>query len=317
MAEGATIAVVGAGMAGAACARALIDAGHAVVVFDKGRDTGGRLAQRRAEGAVFDHGAQYMGAHDPAFVAAVDGWREAGLVAAWPGVTGGRGQPVWIGVPAMSAPVRHLLRGSDVRTGCEITALARGAAGWTLAEATGAGHGPYARLVLAIPAPQAAALLRTTGDAADAPALARLDGVRIAPCWSVLAAFHGRIEGVGDSLRRSDGALAWCARNSSKPGRGAVESWTLNATPSWSRQHLERQPAEVVAPLLDAFARLSGRALPLPRHLEAHRWRYAMVEEPLGLAVLHGPDVALCGDWCLGPRVEAAWLSGRAAAATL
>ena len=314
----ATIAIIGAGMAGAACAQALIEAGRKVVVVDKGRRVGGRLAQRRVGDAVFDHGAQYLGAHDPAFAAAMGSWQEAGLVAAWPGVSSGRGEPVRIGVPAMNAPVQHLLHGSEVRTSCRVTALAQGEAGWTLRAGDGPALGPYPQLVLAIPAPQAVALLRPAITRhALAPLLDRLAGVHMAPCWSVLAAFAARIGGAENTYRRPDDTLAWCARNPSKPGRGEVESWTLHAAPGWSRDHLEQRPEEVVAPLLDAFAQLVGRPLPLPVHLSAHRWRFSMVEEPLGEAVLLGPGLALCGDWCLGPRVEAAWLSGRAAAAAL
>ena len=36
------IAIIGAGMAGLACARRLTDAGHAPVILDKGRGIGGR-----------------------------------------------------------------------------------------------------------------------------------------------------------------------------------------------------------------------------------------------------------------------------------
>ena len=57
-------AIIGAGMAGIACADALQAAGHAVAVFDKGRGPGGRMSTRRMEtplGTVaFDHGAQYF-----------------------------------------------------------------------------------------------------------------------------------------------------------------------------------------------------------------------------------------------------------------
>jgi predicted NAD/FAD-dependent oxidoreductase len=57
---------------------------------------------------------------------------------------------------------------------------------------------------------------------------------------------------------------------------------------------------------------LAGTSLPTPIHLAAHRWRYALVETPLGAPFLHDAARGLgaCGDWCLGPRIESAWLSG-------
>ena len=61
MPEGGTVAILGAGMAGAAAARRLAEAGLDVRVFDKGRGIGGRMATRRTEaGARFDHGAQFF-----------------------------------------------------------------------------------------------------------------------------------------------------------------------------------------------------------------------------------------------------------------
>ena len=71
--------VVGAGMAGLACGRALADRGHSVALFDKGRRPGGRMAARTTDtplGPVgFDHGAPYMTARDAGFRDAVAAWR--------------------------------------------------------------------------------------------------------------------------------------------------------------------------------------------------------------------------------------------------
>ena len=62
------IGIVGAGMAGLACAEELTRLGHAVLLFDKGRGPGGRMSTRRiqtsAGEAYFDHGAQYFTVRD-------------------------------------------------------------------------------------------------------------------------------------------------------------------------------------------------------------------------------------------------------------
>ena len=60
-------AVIGAGLAGIACARRLRAAGLDVGVFDQGRRPGGRLATRDGEQAAFDHGAQYFTVRDAGF----------------------------------------------------------------------------------------------------------------------------------------------------------------------------------------------------------------------------------------------------------
>ncbi|MGA9433212.1 MAG: transposase [Roseobacter sp.] len=51
-------------------------------------------------------------------------------------------------------------------------------------------------------------------------------------------------------------------------------------------------------------------------HSVAHRWRFAKVVQPLGRHFVRNADATIYagGDWCLGARVEAAWMSGDAIA---
>lgn len=310
------VAIIGAGMAGAACARALTDAGITVLLFDKGRSVGGRLAQRRVELGIFDHGAQYFRVRDPAFMAAIEGWRAQGIVTSWPGAAGSDGGDVWVGVPAMSAPVKALLADLPVATGSRITKFCYATGGWTLIGEDDRRDGPFAAVLVAVPAPQAADLLATAEESGAAALLLRLGGVRMAPCWSVMAAFAAPLAVSAPALRPAGGPLAWAARNGSKPGRGEGEAWTLHATPDWSRDRLECEPVEVASALLAAFAAALDGTLPDVTYLAAHRWRYAFAERPLGEPCLWDPAlrIGLCGDWCLGPRVEAAFVSGQALA---
>jgi hypothetical protein len=309
----AQVVVIGAGMAGAACARGLADAGRAVTVIDKGRSVGGRLAQRRTPAGTFDHGAQYMKAREPGLAALMERLAAAGLVAPWPAAAEGGVVP-WIGTPAMSAPVKALLAGIEVIGGRRVTALARAAGGWAATDDTGAVTGPFAAAVIAVPAPQAVALLAPLGLPAVAGSVA---GAVMAPCWAGLVAFAAPLPVDGEVVRPG-GDLAWAARHRTKPGRGEAETWTAHADPAWSRRHLELPPEEV-APALLRLLEAALSALPAPVHLEAHRWRHALVERPLGVDHLlaAGGTLGLCGDWCLGPRVEAAWRSGTTLAEAL
>lgn len=306
------VAVIGAGMAGAACAAVLQERGHEVTVLDKGRAPGGRLAQRRVEGFVFDHGAQYMKARDAGFVAAVEAWGREGVAVPWPAADTG-GEPVFVGMPFMGAPVRALLRGCTVRSGVEVAGLRREGEAWCLLDGYGAVLERVPLVVLAIPAPRARALLERAGADAAAAMAEALAPVTIAPCWAGLFGFARRLPLEEESRRMGEGPLVWLARNTGKPGRGGLESWTVHAAPAWSRERLEQTPGEVAAALLRKLAEAGGETLPPVRHVAAHRWRHALVERPLGQSFLADPaaGLALCGDWCLGPRVEAAWLSGR------
>jgi len=77
------VLVIGAGMAGLACARRLAAEGAHVLVVDKARGAGGRASTRRGDGTSFDHGAQYFTARDAGFAAATAGWVATGVVARW------------------------------------------------------------------------------------------------------------------------------------------------------------------------------------------------------------------------------------------
>ncbi len=108
------IGIIGAGMAGLSCAQALRHQGHNVIVFDKGRGPGGRMSTRHVGTplgeAAFDHGAQYLTARDPAFLAQVDRWARVGHVARWSPA----GVDAWVGTPAMNEPIRAMARDGAV-----------------------------------------------------------------------------------------------------------------------------------------------------------------------------------------------------------
>jgi len=71
--------VIGAGVSGLIAARTAQANGARVLVLDKGRGVGGRLATRRTDSGVFDHGAQFFTARDPQFRLLVEAWRAAGI----------------------------------------------------------------------------------------------------------------------------------------------------------------------------------------------------------------------------------------------
>lgn len=312
-----TIAVVGTGMAGLSAARALAAAGHAVTVFEKSRGPGGRMATRHVRhvelighGSAdlsFDHGAQYFTARHPGFVEAVADWRRSRLVIPWAGRVVSFDDEGWedvapgtdrfVGVPGMSAVAKHLAQGLDIRYEVRIESLD------DVRE--------FDRCVVAVPAPQAAAIV------ASIPALAeRAKAVAMRPCWAVLAAFDEPVATRFDAAFVSGSPLAWVARNQSKPRRGTLETWVLHASTSWSAAHVDDQPDTVGPFLLDAFHDLVPAGVPKPFYLDAHRWRYAMADPPLAAGAIADDRgrVVLCGDWCAGPRIEDAWLSGLAAA---
>ncbi len=306
------IGIIGAGMAGLSCAQVLQRQGHRPILFDKGRGPGGRMSTRRIDtplGEVaFDHGAQYLAARDPAFVAQVGRWAQDGHAARWSPA----GADAWVGAPAMNAPIRAMADECDVRWNTTIDRLHRDGDGWRIGDAR------LDAAIVAVPAEQVAPLVAEHDAAlADAARSSVSD-----PCWTVMAAFAGRVPIDGD--RHMDiGIIGSAVHNSAKPGRSGPEAWVLQASADWSRAHLEGDRKMVERTLLAAFAQHIGTGLPPVLATSVHRWRYAKAAAPERRASECGAfwngDLRLgaAGDWFLGPRIEAAWLSGHRLAARI
>lgn len=313
------IGIIGGGLSGLACARRLKERGAQVAVFDKGRGPGGRMSSRRAGDLLFDHGAQYFTARSDAFRQQVAAWQAAGAVAPWDGRfamhDNGRlsaedpADVRWVGTPKMNAVVAHEASLLNTVFGCRIRSLSRDHDLWTLTDTEGGLHGPYDHVVLALPAEQAAPMLKGLSGLAEEAAAARSS-----PCWTLMAGFDAPLDVPFDGIRSVQGAVSWAARNSSKPGRPDAECWVVHASPDWSEAHLEDDPEDITKRLLEAFCALTGTVVPAPVHSAAHRWRYALVTQVTGTPFGLDAEQALsvCGDWRLGPRVELAWESGDA-----
>ena len=300
------VVIIGAGMAGLACARKLADAGMSPVVLDKGRGIGGRVATRRAGDLQFDHGAQYVTAHGAGFAAVLSELEAAGTLAGWPD---GTGRTHSVGLPGMSALPRALGAGLDIRQNVQVTRLEPDADGWTVH--LGDGTLRAAHVVLTVPAPQVAALLGN-----DHPLVARLGAVHIAPCLTLMAAVTAPAPFI--TRKDADDPLSWIALDSAKPGRpqGAGSLWVAQAGAAFSAAYLEDDPATLTARMLPLLCDRLGTDPAHVTHAAAHRWRYARVTQPLGQPFLRSDDgtLHLGGDWCLGARIEAAWDSGTAIA---
>lgn len=308
------IAIVGAGMAGLACATRLRMAGCRVKVFDKGRGPGGRMATRRVEvaGEVvrFDHGAQYFTARDPGFRAVVDKWEEQGAVARWAAASKSEDDPAFVGTPGMNGPIKAMADGLKVLWNTRVVALSHSEGTWLID--TGAEVFNADTVLVAIPAEQASELL-----SGPAPELAALSAsVASAPCWAVMATFDERLESDKDILRDRQARISWAARNSAKPMRTGPESWLLHASLGRSREVLDLAKEEAADALLADFFAQTGMMPVEPIHLSAHRWLYAQPASLKGEPAYFDASlrIGIAGDYLHSPRVEGAWLSGTALA---
>jgi hypothetical protein len=311
------VAVVGAGLAGLVAATTLQAAGHEVVVFDKGRSPGGRLATRRIGGATLDHGAQFFTVRSEPFAAQVDGWRREGLVEEW--CRGfeppGDGHPRYRVAGGMNALPKWLARGLDVRCGHLVFAVRPGTRrAWSVALDDGTDSDADAVVVTA-PVPQSFSLLVTAG--VEMPA--ELLGTEYDRTLALLAVLDGpsSVPGPG-GVQQPDEAVSFVADNWAK-GVSAVPALTLHASPSWSEAHWDDDRDALAAALERHAAPWLGGSRIVESQVK--RWRFATPRrtwpDPCWRAADDRGALVLAGDAFAGPRMEGAACSGLAAAAAV
>lgn len=307
------IAIIGAGLAGAAAARDLASAGHRVTVFEKSGGTGGRLATRRSVVGAFDHGAQYITARSADFKSCLKMLRGNDAVGLWPKAVDG-GKDDWhVGLPGMSGLVKPLLADVEVLNKQTVNAIESN--GSSIRVSTDEGlTDDFNRVIVTTPAPQALRLLADVD-----PAFSVLADIVYAPCWATMVCFAERLENVPDVWRGDDeSSLAWSARETAKRREEGAERFVLHAGGAWSASNLEDDHKVIEAKMLAAFSDQFSLDVH-PTHTDVHRWRYARVDRALERPFLTGVNgrIVVCGDGMLGGRAEAAFESGRAAAAFL
>jgi predicted NAD/FAD-dependent oxidoreductase len=281
-----------------------------VIVLDKARSPGGRMATRRIEGASLDHGAQFFTTRSADFSAAVAGWVADGRARVWSqGFKAPEdGHPRYAGAGGMNALCRSLLDGLDVRGHVPVAAVGPGPGGRWLVQ--GAGVRIEADgVVLTPPLPQAVALLEAGG--LDVPDEVRSVGYE--PCLAALAVLDRPLDlSPSGGLQPDGGPFGFVADNQAK-GISPRPAITMHAIPEVSRARWELPDTEALASLLaDGAAYLADAEVVAA---ELKRWRYAGPATTLdGGCFQVARDLVVAGDAFHGAKVEGAWLSGRDAA---
>ena len=312
------VAGVGAGLSGLMAASSLRAQGHEVVVFDKGRSPGGRLATRRIGDARVDHGAQFFTVRSDEFASHVAAWQRDDVVFEWcRGFSStGDGYPRYAVRGGMNALAKHIARGVDVRCDSLVFSLHRNTGGgqrdWTVRLDDGSEHDADA-LIVTCPLPQSFSLL-VSAEVSMPEALWRTDYDRTLALLAVCDG-HTAVPEPG-GVQGAEG-FTFIADNQRK-GISAVTALTMHADPAWSLAHWDDEPAAAHAALLELAAPWLGEATVVTSQLK--RWRFA-TPRSIWPAAWWSPDdlpsLAVAGDAFAGPRVEGAALSGLAAAAAV
>ena len=314
------VAVIGAGMAGLTLARE-IGASAEVVVFEKSRGYGGRMATRLATPYEFDHGAQFFTAKSEAFGQFLQPFIAAGQVARWDAefveIDGGRvinrrswadGPAHYVSLPRITILAKKMAADLDVRLETRVERVDSDQSGWRLRAKDGRNLGRFDWVISAIPAAQACELLPTSFAGHDEMSRKSMLG-----CFSLMLGFEREpaLDWQAAFVRNAD--ISWISVNNSKPGRADACSLLVHSTNRWAETNFELGRDEVIAHLLQQLRQVTGVDLSRADHVGLQRWRYANIGRQKGAVFLldRNQKLAAIGDWCIHGRIESAYTSAR------
>jgi len=307
------IVVVGAGIAGLIAAQSLSKSGHDVVVVDKGRSPGGRIATRRIDDATLDHGAQFFTVRDSLFESHVSEWIASGVVTEWcrgfdTTSQNNDGYPRYRGVHSMTDITKHLAKGLDVRCNTLAFSIARGATSkWQLKIDDGSVLDADA-IIVTCPLPQAYALL-VTANIELPESMLRTEYDRTICLLAVLNQSSAVTKPGG--LQNPDETFSFIADNAIK-GISSAVALTMHANPQFSLEHWDTSTDDVQRLLLERASPWIGAATVITSQIK--KWRLATPLTIWPERYWANDMIVLAGDAFGGPKIEGAALSGLSAA---
>ncbi|MGB5967022.1 MAG: FAD-dependent oxidoreductase [Spirulinaceae cyanobacterium] len=315
------VAVVGAGLAGLSCAKELSQLGCRVVVLDKSRGLGGRVATRRINNLPIDHGLPYLQPQGKLSQQLIQRLNEENLIQPWHSQI----PDTYIAPQGMTAIAKFMARDLEVWRQSRVEKIEpiEGQV-WHLSLDSQKGLTAKA-VVMAIPAPQALTLLEPlTPKGLNADLIAKLHQVKFDPCLSVMAGYKATIV-LPKQLSKQpfisieeDSYLAWLGLDSSKRTQSQAAVLVIRSTAEFAQKHLETTNlAPAAQQLISRAGELFTPELKEPQWYQIHRWRFSIPHNfinELYLATHQPLPLICCGDWCGGNSIESALASGLVAA---
>lgn len=327
------IAIIGAGISGLAAGRELTAAGHEVVVFEKSRGFGGRLATRYAGkelGVRLDHGISYIQAETPAFQKFLVELMDRDLIREWRGefvdrdsdgkiTSVDKKEPYYIAPGGFNQIGKFMSRFMDVRTGSKVSGLThigedrRKKRTWMLNFPTSETEGVDA-VIIATPSKQAYAILNTTIDEIDTLKLVReIDEVEYHPQFALIAGYGSTEMPDWNGMYCDDEVISWISNETTKRETGE-SALVVHSSFDFARKMMDEDPSDIQDRILDKLSEILGGWAGLPEWSQIQRWRYSRVINPLEYDYMEidgkGSPLALTGSYMNGNDIESAYLSG-------
>ncbi len=312
------ILIIGGGMTGLTAARELRDRGLQVLVLDKGRGFGGRMAGRTFGGATFEHGAHFLEARTSRFAEEIAQWCRAKVAEKWYQPLGEEDCAPFRfrATPSISSLARYLASGTELLRAHKVVSLGMEQNRWVAVLEDG-GQVQAAAVLLTCPVPQSLDLLDHGKVSLAQDIRHQLESITYERCLTVMAALDG------PSLLTSPGILTPASGPIARlcdhhvQGASAVPAVTIQARHDFSLASWDRPRDEVASELLAAAQPWLDRKV---TEYQVHGWKYCRPLRGMIASCLIGrddPPLVFAGDAFGGYDLESAAHSGWASAAAL
>ena len=304
-------------MCGLAAARYLHRSGHDVVVFEKSRGVGGRIATRRKDGFVWDTGATSIAPRGKTIERVMlDEISTEGLIEIAKPIYTHSGLRVTPGHPSGAKRytyvegnttfAKRLCEGIDVRLNTQVDEIAQTENGYTMQGEI------FEKVILTPPVPQSGLLLWNLGESRP------MANVKYRPCISVVLGFQAELRPTNYHALldvEQMHPLTWlCLESVKSPNRApeGCSAMSLQFNPSFSHSQYDREDEALVATAVGYVERLYGSEFQTSSASSVMRWKYS---QPESLATYDhvnppGSKLLIASDALLGGHVEDAFEIG-------
>jgi predicted NAD/FAD-dependent oxidoreductase len=327
-----SIAIIGAGCSGLAAAHELRDAGYTVTVFEQHQEVGGRAATREQQGFIYDYGAQYIKRGSPVSASLITKrFQLADLIditkPVWifnkdghiqEGDPVQNAEPKWNYRSGLKALANYMAQGLDIRLEARIDYLQKSVVGWVLFDYLRQSVGEFDRVLISIPAGEAAELVKNSQvrDGRQEEICALLQSAQYNPLISVMLGYRPiPEERPYYALVNTDKAhvISWLAWEHEKASERVPKGAGLliaQMAPRFSHDHWYLADDEIINGVSSHVSMLLEESLGKPIFSDIYRWRYALPFEKANAEQLNALTMPIgltfCGDAFVGGRVHLA-----------
>lgn len=327
-----SVAIIGAGCSGLAAAHELRDAGYAVTIFEQSRQVGGRAATREQQGFIYDYGAQYIKRGSPISISLITERFQLDVLIdiakpVWIFDRDGHiqegdpiqnAEPKWNYLNGIHALAYHMAQDLDIRLQTHISSVQQSVTGWKLFVHHEEVLGEFDRVLITMPACEAAELVRKSNiqDRQREEICALLEKAKYNPLISVALGYRPRPqERPYYALVNTDKAhavswLAWEHEKASERVPKGAGMLIAQMAPHYSHDNWLKPDTEIISDVANRISYLVDEPLDKPFFSDVYRWKYALPVEKADAEQLNALampiGLAFCGDAFVGGRVHLA-----------